>query len=494
MNVSEIFIRRPVMTLLLMVALIAGGIFGYASLPVSELPSVDFPTVVVNASLPGADPETMASSVATPLETQFTLIPGLDSMNSTNVLGSTQITLQFRLDRNIDAAAQDVQAALASAVRQLPPTMPAPPTLRKVNPAENTILQLTATSPTLPLSQVDEYAETIVMRTISVIDGVANVEIYGQAKPAVRIQVDPTALAARGISIDQVTAAVRSANVNLATGQLDGPSRAAIVQTQGQLLKADQYKPQIIAYKDGAPVRIGDVANVVDGVENPRLSGIYNGEPGITLGINRQPGANTIAVVDAIKKALPAIRAQLPPSIKLDITLDRSASIRAAVDDVQLTLLAAALLVILVIFLFLRTLSATLIPSLALPITIAGTFGGMALFGYSLDNLSLMALTLCVGFVVDDAIVMLENIMRHIEAGEHPYRAALQGSREIGFTILSMTVSLAAVFIPVLFMGGIVGRLLHEFAVTIVIAIFVSAFVSVTLDAHAVQPVRETRA
>ena len=469
------------MTLLLMVALVAGGVFGYASLPVSELPSVDFPTVVVNASLPGADPETMASSVATPLETQFTLIPGLDSMNSTNVLGSTQITLQFRLDRNIDAAAQDVQAALAAAVRQLPPTMPAPPTLRKVNPAENTILQLTASSPTLPLSTVDEYAETIVMRTISVIDGVANVEIYGQAKPAVRIQVDPTALAVRGISIDQVANAVRSANVNLATGQLDGPSRAAIVQTEGQLLKADQYKPQIIAYKDGAPVRIGDVANVVDGVENPRLSGIYNGEPGITLGINRQPGANTIAVVDAIKKALPAIRTQLPPSVKLDITLDRSASIRGAVNDVQITLLVAALLVIVVIFLFLRTFSATLIPSLALPITVAGTFGGMALFGYSLDNLSLMALTLCVGFVVDDAIVMLENIMRHIEAGEHPYRASLIGSREISFTILSMTISLAAVFIPVLFMGGIVGRLLHEFAVTIVTAIFVSAFISITL-------------
>jgi len=481
MNFSQVFIVRPVMTLLLMVALVAGGVFGYASLPVSELPSVDFPTVVVNASLPGADPETMASSVATPLETQFTLIPGLDSMNSTNVLGSTQITLQFRLDRNIDAAAQDVQAALAAAVRQLPPTMPAPPTLRKVNPAENTILQLTASSPTLPLSTVDEYAETIVMRTISVIDGVANVEIYGQAKPAVRIQVDPTALAVRGISIDQVANAVRSANVNLATGQLDGPSRAAIVQTEGQLLKADQYKPQIIAYKDGAPVRIGDVANVVDGVENPRLSGIYNGEPGITLGINRQPGANTIAVVDAIKKALPAIRTQLPPSVKLDITLDRSASIRGAVNDVQITLLVAALLVIVVIFLFLRTFSATLIPSLALPITVAGTFGGMALFGYSLDNLSLMALTLCVGFVVDDAIVMLENIMRHIEAGEHPYRASLIGSREISFTILSMTISLAAVFIPVLFMGGIVGRLLHEFAVTIVTAIFVSAFISITL-------------
>jgi hydrophobe/amphiphile efflux-1 (HAE1) family protein len=481
MNISEIFIRRPVMTILVMAAVLVAGLFGYASLPVSELPEVDFPTLVVSGSLPGADAETMAASVATPLETQFTLIPGLDSMSSVNVLGATQITLQFRLDRNIDAAAQDVQAAVAAAARQLPANMPSPPTMRKVNPAENSILQITASSQTLPLSAVDEYVETILVRSISTIDGVANVEIYGQAHPAVRIQVDPNALAARGIGIDEVAAAVRSANVNLATGTLNGPERSAVIQTQGQLTKASDYLSQIIAYRNGAPVRFADVGTVIDSVENQWLSGVYNGRPGVTLGINRQPGANTIAVVDAIKAKLPALRAQIPPSIQLEVTLDRSESIRGAVNDVQMTLIAAALLVVGVIFLFLRTASATFIPSLALPITVVGTFAGMAAFGFNLDNLSLMALTLCVGFVVDDAIVMLENIMRHVEAGEDPYRAALAGSREIGFTILSMTVSLVAVFIPVLFMGGIVGRLLHEFAVTIVVAILVSGAVSVTL-------------
>ena len=481
MNFSEIFIRRPVMTILVTVALLFAGLFGYSSLPVNELPNVDFPTIVVNGSLPGADAETMASAVATPLETQFSLIAGLDTMSSTSVLGATQITLQFRLDRNIDAAAQDVQSALAAAVRQLPPNMPAPPTMRKVNPAENSILQLTISSPTLPLSTVDEYAETIIVRTISTIDGVANVDIFGQARPAVRVQVDPNALAARGIGIDQVAAAIRSSNVNLATGQLNGPSRAAVIQTQGQLTKASEFLPQIIAYSNGAPVRFADIGTVIDSVENPRLSGLYNGQRAVTLAVNRQPGANTIAVVDAIKRVLPNIRAQLPPAIALDVTLDRSQSIRAAAADVQATLIIAAVLVVGVIFIFLRTFSATFIPSIALPITVVATFAGMAACGYSLDNLSLMALTLCVGFVVDDAIVMLENITRHVEAGEHPYRAALTGSREIGFTILSMTVSLAAVFIPVLFMGGIVGRLLHEFAVTIVIAIVVSGIVSITL-------------
>ena len=481
MNISEIFIKRPIMTILVMAALLIAGLYGYFSLPVNELPNVDFPTIVVNGSLPGADAATMASGVATPLETQFSLIPGLDTMSSTSVLGSTQITLQFRLDRSIDAAAQDVQSALSAASRQLPPSMPTPPTMRKVNPAESSILQITVTSPTLPLSTVDEYAETILVRSISTIDGVANVEIYGQAHPAVRIQVDPNALAARGIGIDQVASAVRTANVNLATGTLDGPSRAAIIQADGQLTNAAAYLPQIIAYHDGAPVRFSDVGKVIDSVENRWLSGQYNGKAGVTLGINRQPGANTIAVVDAIKARLPSIRAQLPPSISLDITLDRSQSIRASVHDVQTTLLIAAVLVVAVIFLFLRTVSATFIPSIALPITVIGTFAGMAAFGYSLDNLSLMALTLCVGFVVDDAIVMLENIMRHVEAGENPYQASLTGSREIAFTILSMTISLAAVFIPVLFMGGIVGRLLHEFAVTIVIAILVSGVVSVSL-------------
>jgi HAE1 family hydrophobic/amphiphilic exporter-1 len=497
MNISEVFIRRPVMTILVMAAAFIAGLFGYFSLPVNELPNVDFPTIVVTGNLPGADAQTMAASVATPLEAQFSLIPGLDTMSSTSVLGTSQITLQFRLDRSIDAAAQDVQSALAAAARQLPPSMPTPPTMRKVNPAESTILQLTVSSPTLPLSVVDEYAETIIVRSVSTIDGVANVEIYGQAKPAVRIQVDPNALAVRGIGIDQVAAAVQRANVNLATGTLDGQTRSAVIQAEGQLQKAADYLPQIITYHDGAPVRFSDVANVIDGVENPRLSSHYNGKLSVTLGINRQPGTNTIAVVDAIKKALPSIRAQLPPSINIDITLDRSRSIRAGVNDVQVTLLIAAVLVVAVIFLFLRTTSATFIPSIALPITIIGTFAGMSAFGYSLDNLSLMALTLCVGFVVDDAIVMLENIMRHVEEGEHPYTAALKGSREIGFTILSMTVSLAAVFIPVLFMGGIVGRLLHEFAVTIVIAIFVSGVVSVTLTpmlcSRLIKPANMTR-
>ncbi len=481
MNVSEIFIKRPVMTILITLALLFAGVFGYAALPAAELPTIDFPTLVVSAGLPGADAETMASAVATPLEGQFSLIPGLDTMSSVNVLGTTQITLQFRLDRDIDAAQQDVQGAISEAGRQLPNNLPSPPTVRKVNPAESSILQITVTSPTLPLAQLDEYAETVIVRALSTIDGVANVDIFGQAHPAVRIQVDPFALAVRGIGIDQVANAVRNANVDLATGELDGRSRAAVIQAQGQLVKASDYLRQIITYRNGAPVRFADVAKVIDGVDNPRLAGLYNRRLGIILGVNRQPGVNTIGVIDKIKAAMPRIRAQLPQSVSVELTLDRSDSIRAAVHDVQMTLLAATLLVVGVIFLFLRTVSATFIPSIALPITIAGTFAGMSAFGYSLDNLSLMALTLCVGFVVDDAIVMLENIMRHVEAGENPYWAALKGSREVAFTILSMTLSLAAVFIPILLMGGIVGRLLHEFAVTIVIAIVVSGLVSITL-------------
>src|SRR5690348_12890333 len=481
MNISEIFIKRPVMTILITVALLVAGIFGYAALPAAELPTVDFPTLVVTASLPGADAETMASAVATPLEGQFSLIAGIDSMSSTNVLGNTQITLQFKLDRNIDAAQQEVQGAISAAARQLPNNLPAPPTIRKVNPGDASPLQITVTSPTLPLAQLDEYAETVIVRALSQIDGVANVDIFGQAHPAVRIQVDPDELAIRGIGIDQVANAVKNANVNLATGQLDGRSRAAVIQARGQLVKASDYLRQIVTYRNGAPVRFADVANVIDGVDNPRLAGLYNGRLGIILGVNRQPGVNTMAMVDRVKAVMPRIRAQLPRSVDVEITLDRTDSIRAAVHDVQMSLLAATILVIGVIFLFLRTASATFIPSIALPITIAGTFAGMSAFGYSLDNLSLMALTLCVGFVVDDAIVMLENIMRHVEAGENPYYAALKGSREITFTILSMTLSLAAVFIPLLLMGGIVGRLLHEFAVTIVIAIIVSGVVSVTL-------------
>ena len=481
MHISAVFIKRPVMATLLMAAFVLAGVFGYSSLPVSELPNVDFPTIAVNAGLPGADAETMASSVATPLEKQFSLIAGLDTMSSVNVQGTTQITLQFRLDRNIDAASQDVQAAVSAAARQLPRDMPAPPAIRKLNPSEGSILFLTVSSPTLPLTVVDQYVENLLIGKLSSINGVAQAQIFGQAKPAVRVQVDPNALAVRGIGIDEVATAIQRANVNLATGQLDGTTRSAVIHTEGQLNNAEEYKQQIIAYRNNAPVRFADVANVIDGQENPKLFGAWNGVPAITVAIDRQPGANTIAVVDAIKAELPGLVAQLPPSIKVEATLDRSASIRASVSDVQLTLIISAILVVGVIFVFLRTVSATFIPSIALPITIIGTFAGMAAMGYSLDNLSLMALTLCVGFVVDDAIVMLENIMRHVEAGEDPYQAAMIGSKEVSFTIPSMTLSLAAVFIPVIFMGGVVGRLLHEFAVTIVIAVLVSGVVSLTL-------------
>jgi hydrophobe/amphiphile efflux-1 (HAE1) family protein len=481
MHVSAVFIKRPVMATLLMAAFVLAGLFGYFSLPVSELPNVDFPTIAVHATVPGADAQTMASSVATPLEKQFSLIAGLDSMTSTNVQGTTQITLQFRLDRNIDAAALDVQSAISDASRQLPRDMPSPPSMRKVNPSDAAVLLLTVSSPTLPLTVIDQYVENLMIGKLSAIDGVAQAEIFGQARPAVRVQVDPDALAVRGIGIDEVANAIRNTSVNLATGQLDGISRSAVIHASGQLNNAADYKNQIIAYRNGAPVRLGDVANVIDSVENPKLFSTYDGISAITLGIDRQPGANTISVVDAIKAALPGIMAQMPPSIHVTTYLDRSESIRGSVNDVQITLLIAAFLVICVIFLFLRTVSATFIPAIALPISIIGTFAGMDLMGYSIDNLSLLALTLCVGFVVDDAIVMLENIMRHIEAGEAPYEAAMVGSKEVSFTIPSMTLSLCAVFIPVIFMGGIVGRLLHEFAVTIVIAVLVSGIVSLTL-------------
>tara|TARA_R110000824_G_scaffold390760_2_gene587365 strand:- start:25578 stop:28700 length:3123 start_codon:yes stop_codon:yes gene_type:complete len=481
MNMSETFIRRPVMTTLVMIAFVLFGAFGYTQLPVSELPNVDFPTISVSASLPGASPETMASSVATPLESQFSTIAGIDEMTSTSSLGSTSITLQFKLNRNIDAAAQDVQSAISSALRDLPDDMTSPPRLRKVNPADSAILYLTLSSPTMALSDVNRYAETLLARRLSTVEGVAQVNVYGSQKYAVRIQLDPDALAARGLGINEVTAAARATNVNNPTGTLSSPTRTTVIRAEGQLTDADAFRRQIIAWRDGAPVRFGDIGTVRDSVENNKAASWTNGERGVMLAIQRQPGANTIEVVDAVKEILPGFSKQLPASMTLAIHYDRSQSIRASVHDVQLTLVIAAALVIMVIFLFLRSLSATIIPSLALPISVIGTFGGMALMGYSLDNLSLMALTLSVGFVVDDAIVMLENIMRHIEEGEPPFEAALKGAKEIGFTILSMTVSLVAVFIPVLFMGGILGRLLHEFAVTIVIAIIVSGIVSVTL-------------
>jgi HAE1 family hydrophobic/amphiphilic exporter-1 len=485
MHISAAFIKRPVMATLLMAAFVLAGLFGYSSLPVSELPNVDFPTIEVNATLPGADATTMASAVATPLEKRFSLISGLDSMNSQNAQGQTRITLQFRLDQSIDSASQDVQEAVSAAIRQLPRDMPAPPSIRKVNSAEGSVVFLTVSSPTLPLSEVNTYVENLLIGKLSSIPGVAQADIFGQARPAVRIQVDPNALAMRGIGIDEVSNAIQRMSVNMATGQLDGNTRGAVIHTNGQLNNASEFAQQIVAYRNGAPVRFADVANVIDGVENPRLYGAWvtkdDVKPAVTVAIDRQPGANTVAVVDAVKAALPDLVAQLPPSIKVEMTLDRSSSIRRAVNDVQVTLLIAALLVIGVIFVFLRTISATFIPAIALPIAIIGTFAGMAMMGYSLDNLSLMALTLCVGFVVDDAIVMLENIMRHVEAGEAPYDAAMVGSKEVTFTILSMTVSLIAVFIPVIFMGGIVGRLLHEFSLTIAIAVLVSGIVSVTL-------------
>ena len=485
MSIPELFIRRPVMTTLVMSAILLFGIIGYSLLPVSDLPDVDYPTINVSASLPGASPDTMASAVATPLEKQFSTIAGVDSMSSVSALGSSQITIQFSLDRNIDAAAQDVQASIAKAARQLPPNMPTPPTYSKVNPADAPILYLAMSSPTLPLSKVDDYAENLLAEQISMVDGVAQVSVFGSQQYAVRIQVDPNKLAAYGLGIDQVEQAVEQGNVNQPTGILYGKHQAFTVEASGQLEDAAAFRPMIVAWRNGNPVRLEQLGNVLDSVQNNKVAAWYNtperSTRAVVLAIQRQPGANTVAVVDNIKKLLPQFRSQVPAAVQLDVLFDRSQSIRESVADVERTLFLAVCLVVMVIFIFLRNLSATLIPSLALPMSIIGTFAVMALLGYSLDNLSLMSLTLCVGFVVDDAIVMLENIVRHMENGETPMQAALRGSREIGFTIVSMTLSLSAVFIPVLFMSGLVGRLLHEFAVTIVTAVLVSGFVSLTL-------------
>jgi HAE1 family hydrophobic/amphiphilic exporter-1 len=481
MNISELFIRRPIMTTLVMLAILLFGVMGYRLLPVSDLPNVDFPTILVSASLPGASPETMASAVATPLERQFSTIAGLDSMTSTSGLGNTQITLQFNLSRNIDGAAQDVQAMIAKAAKQLPSEMPTPPSYQKVNPADQPVIYLALSSPTLPLSAVNEYADTLMAQRISMVSGVAQVMIYGSQKFAVRAQLDPKALASRGIGIDEVVDAIDKANVNLPTGTLWGKDKAFTVQATGQLYDAAAYRPLIVAYRNGSPVHLEELGRVIDSVENDKVANWYNNTRSIVLAIQRQPGTNTVEVVDSIKKLLPTFRAQMPASVNLDILYDRSVSIRASVNDVKFTLLLAIFLVVMVIFLFLRNLSATVIPSLALPASIIFTFAVMYLLGFSLDNLSLMALILAVGFVVDDAIVMLENIVRHMEKGESVLQAALNGSREISFTILSMTLSLVAVFIPVLFMGGILGRLLNEFAVTIGVAILVSGFVSLSL-------------
>jgi HAE1 family hydrophobic/amphiphilic exporter-1 len=481
MNICAPFIKRPVMTTLVMVSVLLFGIMAYTRLPVSDLPNVDFPTILVNAALPGANPETIATAVATPLEREFSTISGLDSMSSTSSLGSVQITLQFDLHRNIDAAAQDVQAAISRAANQLPGDMPNPPSYRKVNPADQPILYLALTSPTLPLYTLNDYGQTVMAQRISMVNGVAQVLVYGSQKYAVRIQLDPKALAFRGIGIDQVADAVRRANVNLPTGALYGKNRAFTVQATGQLTKAAPYRSIIIAYRGGKPVRLADVGTAVDGVESDKTAAWYVDQRSVILAIQRQPGTNTVEVAGAVKRLLPAFQTQLPASVSLHVLYDRSESIRESVRDIKFTLVFTLGLVVLVIFLFLRRISDTIIPSLAMPMSLIGTFIIMYLLGYSLDNLSLMALILAVGFVVDDAIVMLENIVRHQEMGEDIMTAALNGSREVGFTIVSMTVSLVAVFIPVLFMGGILGRLFREFAVTIGVAVLASGVISLTL-------------
>jgi HAE1 family hydrophobic/amphiphilic exporter-1 len=480
MSISELFIKRPIMTTLVMMGILLFGLMAYRLLPVSDLPNVDFPTITVSASLPGASPETMASAVATPLEKQFSTIAGVDQMTSTSNLGSTSITLQFTLDRDIDAAAQDVNAAISKTLRLLPSGI-LPPSYQKVNPADSPIVYYAMSSKTLSLSALDEYAETFIAQRLSTVDGVAQVMVYGAAKYAVRVQLDPKALATRGIGIDEVANGIAASNVNLPTGILWGPHRAYTVEANGQLQNAAEFRPMVIAYRNGAPVRLQDVGQVLDDVQDNKSAAWYNGSRSIILAIQRQPGTNTVAVASRVRNVMATLRQQLPASVDLRLRYDRSDSIRASLNDVRFTLLLTLCLVVLVIFLFLRNLSATVIPSLALPFSLVGTFAVMYQLGYSLDNLSMMALTLCVGFVVDDAIVMLENIVRHMEHGKPAMQAAYEGAREVGFTILSMTLSLAAVFLPVLFMGGIIGRLFHEFAVTIGAAILVSGVVSLTL-------------
>ncbi len=485
MNLSEIFIRRPIATSLLMAAIALFGVVAYRTLPVSDLPSVDFPTLNVQANLPGADPATMASSVATVLERQFTTIAGLDSMTSSSGTGQTQITLQFSLDRDIDSAAVDVQTAIAEVTPLLPPGMPSPPSFKKNNPADQPIMQLTITSPNLPMSQLDDYAENLIMPRVAMVNGVSQVNVQGQQKYAVRVQVDPDKLVSKRIGLNEVDAAIASWNPNLPTGTLFGPQQSYTVTTNAELKSAAQFANVIVSWRNGAPVRLGEVADVIDSVQDTRQAAwMYNDQGqqrSIQLQVMRQPGANTIAVTDNIRAVLPTLASQIPVSANVRVRFDRSRNIRSSFTDIQVTMLITLVLVIGVIFVFLRNVSATIIPSMALPFALLGTFAVMAVLGYSLDQLSLMALILSIGFVVDDAIVMLENIMRHIEHGEEPYEAALKGSKEIGFTIISMTVSLAAVFIPVLFMGGILGRLFREFAVTITTAILVSGVVSITL-------------
>jgi HAE1 family hydrophobic/amphiphilic exporter-1 len=468
------------MTALVMIGILFFGAVSYTRLAVSDLPTVDFPTIQVNANLPGASPETMAAAVATPLEKQFSTIAGIDNMTSSSGLGSTSITIQFSLDRSIDAAAQDVQAAISQTLRSLPLGI-LPPSYRKVNPADQPILYFTLTSKTMPLSQLDEYGETFMAQRISMVPGIAQVQVYGGQKYAVRVQLDPTSLANRGIGIDEVSSAIGSQNVSMPTGTLWGLNKASTIKANGQLQNAQQFRQMVVAYRNGAPVHLDELGQVLDDVENNKVASWYNGDRSVILAIQRQPGTNTVAVANGVKALIASLREQIPPSVEIHTLYDRSVSIEESVGDVKFTLMLTLFLVVMVIFVFLRNISATIIPSLALPMSLIGTFAVMYLLGFSLDNLSLMALTLAVGFVVDDAIVMLENIVRHMEMGKDPMKASFDGSDEVAFTILAMTVSLTAVFIPLLFMGGILGRLFHEFAVTIGTAILVSGFVSLTL-------------
>jgi hydrophobic/amphiphilic exporter-1 (mainly G- bacteria), HAE1 family len=481
MNFSRAFIERPVMTTLAALAVLLGGVLGYRALPVAALPSVDYPTIQVSAGLPGADPETMASAVATPLEREFSTIAGVKQMSSTNTQGSTSVTVQFDLSRKIDEGAQDIQSAIARAGGLLPPGMPSPPSYEKVNPAEQPIVYLALTSTTLPFYTLDEYAETLLARRISTLTGVSRVQVYGAQKYAVRVQMDPEKMAAYGVGIDDVQHAIAQGNTNLPAGRVEGANQAFTLKSNGQLLDAAAYRPLIVAYRSGVPVRLDQVGNAIDDVENNKSASWFDGTRGIILAVQKQPGTNTMEVAARIRDLMPDLEKAVPPSVKLVTAYDASGQIGRQIGDVKFTLVLTICLVVVVIFVFLRNISATIIPGVAVPLSIVGTFGAMYLLGYSLNNLSLMALTLSVGFVVDDAIVMVENIVRHMEAGEPRHRAAILASKEIGFTIISMTISLVAVFIPVLFMGGIVGRLLHEFSVTIALAILISGAVSLTL-------------
>ncbi|HUC74937.1 MAG TPA: efflux RND transporter permease subunit, partial [Vicinamibacterales bacterium] len=485
MNISELFIRRPIATSLIMLGIAVMGVVAYRVLAVSDLPNVDFPTLNVGAGLPGGDPTTMASAVASPLERQFTTIAGIDEMTSSSSTGSSNVTLQFDLNRSIDSAAVDVQTAIAAVMPLLPAGMPAPPSFRKFNPADQPIMFLGLTSDVVPMYVLDDYAETVIAPRISMISGVSQVQVQGAQKYAVRVQIDPNKLHAQGIGINEINQALQNWNVNIPTGQLFGPDATYNIQAAGQLMNAEAFKPVVIAYRNGAPVRLEQVATVLDNVEdNKNASWLYTkagARRAINLQVMRQPGSNTIEVTDAVRRLLPAFETELPPSVHLTIRGDRSRNIRQAFSDIQWTMVVTLVLVVGVIFAFLHSGSATLIPALALPFSILGTFAVMAVLGFTLDNLSMMALILSIGFVVDDAIVMLENIVRHVEHGEQSFEAALKGSREIAFTILSMTISLAAVFIPILFMSGILGRLFREFAITITAAILISGIVSVTL-------------